>query len=86
MCDNGTTASQDGGSSFTANVGRNARYNQKNAKIGEADFADDIKCGAVLSTVPENLERHLQLNARRPKRFDEVLRVVHWQDRDTERT
>ena len=44
----------------------------KNAKIGEVELAEDIKCSAVESIVPERLERHLQLNAGQLKRYDEV--------------
>ena len=48
------------------------RCNKKNAKVGEVELADDIKCSAVESTVSENLERQLQLNARRLKKYDDV--------------
>ena len=36
------------------------------------ELADDRTCSAVTSMVPENPERHLQLNATRLKRYDEV--------------
>ena len=45
---------------------------KKNAKVGQVELADDIKCSAVESMVPENLECHLQLNARRLKKYDDV--------------
>ena len=41
-----------------------ARYSKKNARVGEVDIADNIKCSAIESTVPENLERHLRDDSR----------------------
>ena len=46
------------------------RHNKKDANVGEVQLVDDIKCSAVESIVPESLEHHLQLNARRPKKHD----------------
>ena len=39
-----------------------------NAKIGEVELADDIKCNAAESMIQESVERHLQLNPRRSQR------------------
>ena len=55
------------------------RHNQKNAKVGEVEYADDIKCSAVESMVPENLERHSQLNAGRLKKDDDVRVEIYAQ-------
>ena len=54
-----------------------ARYNKKNSKIGDPELADDIKCSAVEAMVPESLERHLQLNAMRLKRYEDVRMEVY---------
>ena len=49
-----------------------AGYNKKSATIGEVQLTDDIKRRTFETMVPENLERHLQLNGTRLKRCDEV--------------
>ena len=51
-----------------------ARYNKKTANVEAVELADGIKCSAVESMVLENLERHLQLNARRLKKYDKIVR------------
>ena len=48
------------------------RYNKKNAKVGEVKLAEDIKRSALESMALEYLERHLPLNVRRLKKFDDV--------------
>ena len=48
------------------------RCNKKNTTVGEVEHADDIKCSAVELMVLDNLERHLQLHARRLKNDDDV--------------
>ena len=49
-----------------------ACLNEKITNVGEVSLADDIKCSAVESMVAQSLDRHLQLNARRLKIYDEV--------------
>ena len=46
-----------------------ARYSKKNAKVREAELAHDMNCSAVESMVSDNLERHLQQNAKRLKKI-----------------
>ena len=48
------------------------RYNNKNANVGAVELDDDIKCSAVESMTLENFERHLNLNARRLKKYGDV--------------
>ena len=49
-----------------------AQYNKKNAKIGEVELAVDFKFSAVESMEAESLKRHLQLNTRRLKRYEDM--------------
>ena len=48
------------------------RYNKKNARLGQAELPNDIRCSALESTVPEELEKHLQLNAARLVKYDDM--------------
>ena len=68
---------EDLGSALQAWEEMVARYNNKNAKIGEVGLADDIQCSAAESMFRESLQRHLQLNARRLKRYDEVRTEIY---------
>ena len=53
-----------------------SRYNKKNAKLGEAQISDDFLCSAVEAMVPEELERHLQLNGARLPKYADVRAEV----------
>eukprot|EP00959_Pyramimonas_sp_CCMP1952_P099463 2079355-Pyramimonas_sp.AAC.1 len=51
-------------------------YNKKAQKLGEAQIADDFLASALEAMVPEELEKHLQLNASRLKKCANVRAEV----------
>ena len=51
-------------------------YNKKAFKLNEAVIADDFLASALEAMVPEELEKHLQLNASRLKKFSDMRQEV----------
>ena len=59
-------------------------YNKKAQKLQEAQIADDFLASALESMVPEELERHLQLNASRLRRYADMrTEVVQYYEQRT---
>ncbi|CAK0830015.1 unnamed protein product [Prorocentrum cordatum] len=53
-----------------------SRYNKKSLKLGEPAIADDFLCSALEALVPDDLEKHLQLNASRLKKYNDMRQEV----------
>jgi len=53
-----------------------SRYNKKNTRLKQAELPDDIKCSALEAMVPEELERHLQMNAARLSKYEDMRHEI----------
>ena len=53
-----------------------SRYDKKNARTGQPELPNDIKCSALEALVPEELEKHLQLNASRLSQYEDMRTEV----------
>ena len=63
-----------------------ARYNKKQERLGKPVLDDDVKISAVESLVPEDVEKHLSLNASRMKDYDTVrTEIVNYFETETGR-
>eukprot|EP00959_Pyramimonas_sp_CCMP1952_P214341 4485074-Pyramimonas_sp.AAC.1 len=52
------------------------RYSKKSLKLGEPAIVDDFLCSALEALVPDDLETHLQLNASRLKKYNDMRQEV----------
>jgi len=52
------------------------RYERRGTLRGEPPLAEDIKCSAVEGMMPEELERHLQMNAARLQKYQEMRQEI----------
>ena len=52
------------------------RYDQRSSLKGEPRLSEDLKCSAVEGMMPEDLEKHLQLNANRLQKYEEMKEEI----------